>query len=168
MFKKGDHVVYGINGPCLVANVTKLNMPGCDEKRKYYVLQPINSSGSTIYSPVDNEKVNIRSILTRKEARTLLAEAEEIPEVQVESEKTREVTYKEVLRESEPRQLVGMVKTLLGKRRERIAQGRKFTAIDEKYLKEVMDMLCTELALALGSKQETATRHLMEKLEEPT
>ena len=168
MYNKGDHVVYGSNGPCLVTNITRMSMPGSEEKRRYYVLQPMNSPSSTIYSPIDNERVNMRPILSRKAARELLNEVEGIEELEVESEKVREIVYKEVLRECDPRQFVAMIKTLYKKRDERIAQGRKFTAIDEKYLREVMNMLCIELSLALGSKQETATKHLLERLGEET
>ncbi|MBR2189946.1 MAG: CarD family transcriptional regulator, partial [Eubacterium sp.] len=51
----GTYVVYGTHGPCRIHDITHLDMPGCDRKRKYYVLEPAGSSGSIIYSPVDSE-----------------------------------------------------------------------------------------------------------------
>ena len=166
MYNIGEHIVYGSSGPCLIADMTTMRVPGSGGERQYYVLRPVNSAGSTIYCPVDNDRVCIRSVLNRKEAKGLLGEAAEIPFIDIESEKNRETVYKEVLKGSDPRQCVGMIKTLMRKREERLAQGRKFTAVDEKYLREAMDVVSAELSLALGSKQETAAKHLTELLEE--
>ena len=90
MFHKGDYIVYGITGPCLITDVTRLSMPGCDGKRKYYVLRPVNSAKSTIYSPVDNDKVTIRQIMTQEEAETLLSEIPGIQQIHVGNDKLRE------------------------------------------------------------------------------
>ena len=160
LFHKGDYIVYGISGPCLITDVTRLSMPGCDGKRKYYVLHPVNAAKSTIYSPVDNDKVTIRQIMTREEAEELLQEVPGIQQIQVENEKMREEQYKEIMKNSDLHACIGLIKTLYHKRQVRLDQGRKFTTVDERYLREAMDMLTSELAIALGQDTEEAVKTL--------
>ncbi|MGI6118727.1 MAG: CarD family transcriptional regulator [Bilifractor sp.] len=164
MFKKDSYVVYGMNGPCKIVNITTLDLPGCDRKRKYYVLQPVNSGGSTIYSPVDNEKVGIRAVISRKEAERLLGEVGEISGFKVTSEKFREDTYKEILRDSDCRKAVSLIRTLMNRRQKRLEQGRKFTSVDERYLSAAMSKLCSELAIALGREEEEIEDELIDLL----
>ena len=164
MFHKGDYIVYGISGPCLIMDVTKLSMPGCDGKRKYYVLRPVNSAKSTIYSPVDNDKVTVRQIMTMEEAEELLRIAPGIDGITVENEKLREEQYKEIMKNSNLRDCIALIKTLYLKRQVRLDQGRKFTTVDEKYLREALDILSSELAIALGMKNNEAAETLRMKL----
>ena len=160
MFHKGDYIVYGISGPCLITDVTRLSMPGCDVKRKYYVLRPVNSAKSTIYSPVDNDKVIIRQIMTREEAENHLQEVPGIKQIRVENEKLREEQYEEIMKTSDLHDCIGLIKTLFHKRQVRLAQGRKFTTVDERYLREAMDMLTSELAIALDLDNEDVVKTL--------
>lgn len=164
MFEKGEYVVYGTNGPCLVEEITKLKMPGCDARRKYYVLRPVTTNKSVIYSPVDNEKVVMRKVATREEAAELLREIPSIAEASVENEKLREATYKSIMKESDLSKWVGMIKMLLSRRKIRESQGRKFTSIDERYLKEAEDLLDSELCLALGEDRDTVRKMLADTL----
>ncbi|MBR2765154.1 MAG: CarD family transcriptional regulator [Blautia sp.] len=165
MYQKGEYVVYGTNGPCMVEDVTKLKIPGCDAKRFYYVLRPVKTGKSVIYSPVDNEKVMIRPILSEEEATVLLQNIPQIALLEVESEKVREETYKNVLHDSDLRRWIGLMKMLCRRRRDRLKQGRKITTVDERYLKETEDLLGSELSLALGKDIETAKQMLFEQLE---
>ena len=165
MYQKGDYIVYGMNGPCLVEDITRLSIPGSDSRRKYYVLRPVNSGKSTIYSPVDNEKVMIRDIVSKQEAQKLLSEIPGIPEVSVENEKLREEQYKEIIKQSNPRQCIGLLKTLCHKRQTRLDEGRKFTTVDERYLRETEMILSSELAIALEEEKEAAAKTLRKKIE---
>ena len=165
MYKKGDYIVYGLNGPCLVENVTKLSIPGFDDKRKYYVLRPVNAPKSTIYCPIDNDKVAIRDIMSKSEAQKLLREVPKITRVRIENEKVREEQYKEIIKQGNFKKCVGLLKALNTKRQSRMDEGRKFTTIDEKYLREIEGMLCSELSLALGEEREKTTKKLWDKIE---
>ena len=165
MYQKGDYVVYGTQGPGIVEDVTRLKLPGCDEKRKYYVLRPVKTGKSIISSPVDNQKVTIRAVLSREEATVLLQEIPEIGLLAVESEKLREETYKNVLHDTDLRRWIGLMKMLCRRRRDRQRQGRKFTTIDERYLRETEELLGNELSIALGKDQETAREMLASQLE---
>ncbi len=162
MYPKGTYVVYGTNGPCRINEITYLDMPGCDVKRKYYVLEPVGSKGSTIYSPVDSEKVAIRAIITKEEADALLNTMDTIEPMTIENEKFREESYREIMREGDCTAMAGMILTLRTRRADRLAQGKKFTSVDERFLAEATGKLSCELAIALDQTTEEAE----EKLEE--
>lgn len=70
MFEKGEYIIYGSNGVCEVQDY--MNAAGEGDNRIYYVLAPMRSKGSTIFSPVDNQKVFMRKVMTKEEARELL------------------------------------------------------------------------------------------------
>ena len=150
MFQKGEYVIHGNNGACFIEDVSHLDIPGSDRNRLYYVLQPLGTRESKIYSPVDNNKVYIRKILTRKEAEALMEEIPDIEQIWIPNEKLREEKYREVMKACDCRQWIGMMKTLYFKRRQRMAQGRKFTAVDERYLREAEERLYGELSLSFG------------------
>ena len=60
MFEKGEYIIYGSNGVCEVQDY--MNAAGETDNRTYYVLAPMRSKGSTIFSPVDNQKVLMRKL----------------------------------------------------------------------------------------------------------
>ena len=65
MFEKGEYIIYGSNGVCEVQDY--MNAAGETDNRTYYVLAPMRSKGSTIFSPVDNQKVLMRKVMTKEE-----------------------------------------------------------------------------------------------------
>ncbi|MGN0361714.1 MAG: CarD family transcriptional regulator [Bilifractor sp.] len=167
MYQKGDYVVYGTNGPCLVTDVTRLHMPGCDGKRKYYVLRPVNSDKSTIYSPVDNDKVSMRKVMDRQTAQSMVDQIPDIDVLVVSSEKFREEQYKEIIRNNDVCECISMIKMLLQRRKKRLEQGRKFTTVDEKYLREAESILCSEFSIALDQDQDTMDQILRSRFKTP-
>ena len=164
MYSAGSYVVYGTNGPCRINEITYLDMPGCDTKRKYYVLEPVASKGSIIYSPVDSQKVAIRAIITKEEAAALLDHINEIEPMRIDNEKFREESYREVMREGSCTQIAGLIRTLRQRRADRLAQGKKFTSVDERFLAEATGKLTCELAIALEQSKEEAEEKLEERL----
>ena len=77
MFSTGEYVVYENNGVCKIDGTTTLNMPGIPADRLYYVLSPLNMSG-TMYVPVDKSNDVMRRIITREDAERLVAGIQEI------------------------------------------------------------------------------------------
>ena len=153
MFSKGEYVVYGNHGVCYVEDITYLNMPGSDTERLYYVLRPTNAKGSTVYSPTDNVRVPLRTVMTTEEAQEVLEEMPQIHEAEVANERFREETYKEIMKSCDFRQIAGLTKLLVKRRKQRLKQGRKFTSLDERYLKASDDFLSSELSQALGESK---------------
>lgn len=157
MFKIGDHVVYGSKGVCAVADITQMKMPGADKERPYYVLHPVWDTGARVYLPTDNEKSVIRKVITEEEGKQLIEEIPDIACLTVTEDKKREQDYKDVMRTCDCRQLVSLIKTLAARKEDRIAAGKKNTALDERYLRAAEHELYDELAIALNQPKEEVT-----------
>lgn len=155
MFKPGEYIHYGTSGLCRVEEITTLSVSGADKERLYYRLTPMEGQGGVIYTPVDNQKVQMRKALNNQEARELIASIPDIQELWITEEKQREQNYRQALQSSDCRCWVQIIKTLYTRRQSRLKQGKKITATDERYLKSAETRLYSELALALGrSKKE--------------
>lgn len=153
MFEKGEYIIYSHNGICKVEDITHLDIPGIDKKKLYYVLAPQNIRGSRVYFPVDKKDANARRVITEKEAWALLDEIRDISQIWVTNEKFREESYKRAMYSGDYRQWVAIIKTLYLRKKERLAQGKKVAAVDERYLKMAEDALYGELAFAMGKNK---------------
>ena len=164
MFKKGDYIVHGSNGVCQVEDITNLDIPGVDKNRLYYVLCPVNSRGSRMYSPIDNSKVVVRGILSKDEAMDLIDDIPNIEQFVIANDKQKEAQYKEAIRTCDCRNLVRIIKTLYIHRQERFAEGKKSTNIDEKYFHMAEDNLYSELAISMGREKEGIEEFIAERM----
>ena len=165
MFEKGEYIMYGHSGICLVEDITHLNLAGVDRKKLYYVLMPQNIKGSRIYFPIEKENAHARRLITKEEALKLLDEIRDIEEIWVSNEKLREEQYKEVLNSGDYRRWVSIIKTLYQRKQERIAQGKKIAAMDERYMKMAEDALYSELAFVIGKERSEMERFIREHIE---
>lgn len=154
MFEKGDYVVYGTKGVCQVEEITELAMKGTAEGKLYYVLRPCFQKGSTLFTPVDNEKTIIRSVMSRDEAAALVDGIAGIEALLEKNDKEREKQYKEAIRSCDPRQWIRIIKTSYLRGQERIAQGKKATTVDERYFHAAEEQLYEELSIALDMPKE--------------
>lgn len=162
MFQVGEYIQYGNNGVCKVDDITR-NVSGVGQDRVYYILVPVEHSGSRIYTPVDNKKVVMRKLLTPEEVEMLMSKIPDIPELRIADDKIRESKYKEALLSGDSERWIQVMKTVHLRRERRIAQGRKITATDERYWKSAEERLCGELAFALGREKEQVKNYLREK-----
>lgn len=160
MFEKGDYVVYGTKGVCRVEEITEPDMKGTAAGRLYYVLRPCFQKGSTIFTPVDNEKTVMRAVMSRTEADALVDGLSGIEALQESSDKEREKQYREAIRSTDPRQWVRIIKTSYLRGQERRAQGKKVTTVDERYLHAAEEQLHEELSIALGVPKEEIREYI--------
>ncbi len=149
MFKAGSYIVYGTKGVCKVDAIGSINVPGVDKCRLYYTLSPVSSPSGTIYTPVENSKVAMRSILSREEALQLIQEIPSIEAMKIPNEKEREQLFQQALLTCDCREAVRIIKTLYKKRIQRMEAGKNATAMDQRYLQYAQDQLYGELAIVL-------------------
>ncbi len=164
MFEKGSYVVYGNSGICMIDDITFLDMPGSNAQKKYYVLSPVNASGSRSFLPVDNTKVVIREVINEEEALKLIDEIPEIEEILDCNDKQREEKYKELARTCDCRGWICIIKTIFNRKQERIAQGKKITATDDRYFKLAEENLYSELGFALSKEKDEMEEFIANRL----
>lgn len=163
MYQKGDYVVYGSKGVCEVVEIGPMEWASVKEKL-YYTLTPVYKEDSKIYTPVEQNKTEMRSIITKQEAVLLMDEFEEIQPLEIEDEKSLEQTYKNCLNSFDCKEMIRMVKTIHFRRMDRIRDGKKLIATDEKYLKIVKDIVLAELSIPLNKNKADIEQTLNEFL----
>lgn len=160
MFEKGQLIMCGGHGVCRVVNITGNPVDRRDKVRKYYVLEPLFEKASTIYTPVDNDKVIMRRVMTKEEAEELTRRVTEIDTVWVQEEKNREQMYKEAIRTYDCRSLVQIIKTLYLRKQNRIQEGKKVLSSDEQYLRKAEELLYSEMSVALSIPREEVEAYI--------
>ena len=105
MFQVNDVVIYGHHGVCEITNVGTLKMPMADQEKLYYTLRPVYHKESSVYAPVENRKIVMRSVITKEEA----------------------------MQTCDCEELVKIIKTLYLRKQQRLGSGKKVTVVDEKY-----------------------------------
>ncbi len=149
MFSVGEYVVYGMNGVCKVEEVGPMSLNGMDSDKVYYTLLPLYTKGSRVFTPVDNQKVIMRPVISEQEAFQLIDDMQNIEELDVIDDKRRELAYKEAAKACDCREWIRIINTALKRKEQRLAQGKKMSACDERYLKQAQDNLYGEFAISL-------------------
>lgn len=164
MFEIGEYIVYGMNGVCKVEAVGPMRMAGVDNEKEYYTLLPLYTRGSKVYTPVDNQKIVMRKVVDKTEACELIDEMAQIGEIQEESDKNREMAYKEAIKSCDCRAWIRVINTVRKRKEERLAQGKKMSVCDERYLKSAQDNLYGELAVSLNLKKDEVENYIEHRL----
>ena len=164
MFQAGQFIFYGSKGVCEVMDITTMHREGIPEDRLYYVLRPVNTQGGKVFTPVDNEKIVMRNLISKQEAEELIVSIPAIALLEVPSEKLREQTYKDCMRTWDCREYMRIIKTLRYRKRHRLANGKKVTATDERYLKAAEEALFTEFSVQLEVPRENIPDYIEERI----
>lgn len=165
MYEAGDYIVYGSSGVCLVEAVGPINIPGTKKAQLYYTLIPQSMNGKKIYTPVDNDKVIIRAVISREEAEELVDTMEETELLWLKDEKGREQIYKEAMRTCDCGAFVRIIRTLYARKESRIADGKKVTSVDERYLHMAKELLYEELSFSLSIEKDEVEEYIINRIE---
>ncbi len=154
MYEKGDFVVKANTGVCIVEGIATKKLTETSDEKEYYCLAPIADDRAKFFVPVASDKSNLRRAMTEDEAWSLIHEIPKISVRWIESDKYREQEYKDAMRSNDPEALVSIIKNLYLRNKEREEQGKKVTAIDERYFRMAENALYSELAHALNKDKD--------------
>lgn len=163
MFQVGDYVVDSMNGICKIEDAVTLDYAE-DKNKRYFLLIPVNDTKAKVYTPVESADGRFRKALTESEITDLISNINEIDSVWIENDKERERIYKNALKSCEPKLLIGIIKTLYFRREKRSQEGKKNTALDDKYFQIAEDHLYTEIGLVLKLDNEQVKEMIKEKV----
>ena len=152
MYQIGELVQYGTSGVCKVEEIVQ-GVSWMQKDTECYLLVPVNRKEEKIYTPVDNDRVKMRRILSKEEVMELLDKLSEIEGPAIFNEKQCETVYREELYSIDCYRWLGLLKTLCTRRAARLAIGKKITATDERYLKSVEERIREELSLIIGQEE---------------
>lgn len=162
VFEEGSYVLCGSHGVCRIDEITAMDLSGMNEERIYYVLSQVYNCGSRLYIPVDNQKVLMRPLLSEEKANALIKKMPEIEELWIPNEKEREQAYKAALQTCDCEEVVKIIKTLYLRKKLRLENGKKVTAVDMKYLRLAEEQLYGELAVVLSIEWGEVERYILE------
>lgn len=165
VYSVNDTILYGSHGVCRITGIEEKNFSG--NLVKYYVLCPVYSENSTIYVPVDNEKLagKMRRVLTPEEIYQIIRVMPQEESFWIEEENERKEKYKEILARGDRLELVKMIKALYYHQQEQHAKGRRLHTADEHFFREAEKLLYDEFALVLHIKPEQVLPFIMEQVE---
>ena len=163
MFQIGDYIVYGTSGVCRVEKIGPVDLPDVSKDKLYYTLSPVRNPGGHIYTPVDNQRVVMRPILTEDETEQLLKALPDIAPLTISDEKTVELLYKHSLSSCDSVRWVQVIKTIHQRKQSRLKAGKKITAVDDRYMRIAKDNLYGELAVALHKKPDEISSYIRER-----
>lgn len=165
VFEIGTYVLCGSHGVCQIEEITAMDLSGMGEERIYYVLSQVYTCGSRLYIPVDNRKVLMRPLLSKAEAKALIRKIPEIEELWIPNEKEREQAYKTALQTCDCEEVVKIIKTLYLRKKLRLENGKKVTAVDMKYFRLAEEQLYGELAVVLSIERSKVENYIVECIE---
>lgn len=164
LFKKGEYIVYGTTGVCMVKDITTMDREDVPKEKLYYVLEPARTTGGMIMTPVEGNKSIMRKVLTKEEAYELLDGIKTIDKLWVTDEKQRENKYKEALKTCDCREWIGIIKTLYLRKKDRMVRGKRLTEVDERYMKKAKENLQGELAITLGIPEGEVEQFILDRI----
>ena len=163
MYNKGDVVLYGTNGICDIIDITTVDIQGIAKDRLYYVLKTRNNTG-TIYVAVDSDISKMRKLISTDEATELIAGIADIEPLELKDKKKPDTEYREVLQRYDCKELIGLIKCIYFRKKERLDEGKKVIAADEKYMKLAEDVLYQELGVVLDIPKDQVLDYLIDRI----
>ena len=166
MYEKGEYVIYGNNGICLVEEIgVPVGTPMASSGKEYYTLSPVFGSGN-IYAPLDT-KVFMRPILTKTQAEALI---EQIPEIQGEEFEGKDVRarsekYKGCLDTHQCEDLVKLIKTVYQKEKVMLEKGKKLAKTEQEFGRMAKELLHREFSMALEMPYDEVEAYIAKKVD---
>ena len=166
MFQIGDLLFYGTNGVCRVSEICSSPFDSTDT-RSFYKLTPISEHSTlVIFTPIDNDRVVMRPLISKDEAEALIARLKDIEKVAVAVEKYRKDAYREAIREGAPEGFVQIIKTVRARREVFRKTRRRVPDLDNDFEFTAKNCLYGELCTVLGITREEIHRIVTESITE--
>ena len=161
-YSKGEHVVYGSNGVCLIEDISSLSYPGDGAERTYYTLRPLNSPSSTLYVPADNEQLcaRIRRVLTPEQVESIVAGTKGDKMEWNDDRKQRIAGFRDLINRGDIRGIILMACCIYNKRISLRGLGKHLSDADEHMLRSAERMVDGELSWSLGIPESQVSSYI--------
>ena len=158
--KIGTYVLYGKTGVCLVKEKTVMG------GGEYYVLSPVSDSRSSVFVPCDNAGLmeRMRPLLSREEIESLLSAADDVRLEWVDDRNERGLLCRSIIGGGDRRELIRLLCCLMRRKQERMAVGKRLSAMDENFLQECVRLVQEEFTMVLGITAGQVGSYIQERL----
>ena len=161
MFKINEVVVYGTTGVCRYDGVSEMKLGR--EVKQYHVFTPVAQGGSTVFIPTDNDLLlqRVHPLLTKVQIDEIIESMPADKEVWCNDANGRMRLYADLLKSGDRGRILLAVRTLLVRRRELSAKGRKLHITDERALRDAQRLLYDEFSYVLGIPADKVEDYIM-------
>ena len=164
MFSIGDKIIYGSEGVYTVKEFTTSPIDKTDT-RLFYVLCSVHGpAGNVIITPVGNDKVKMRPVMSRDEALAFIDRIPEISTLTVEKEKNRREIYRQTLANATGDDFVSIIKTVMERREIFLKAKKRLSESDNDYERKAKFCLNGELASSLDIPIDEVDSFIRERL----
>lgn len=166
-FDIGEYVSYGINGMCNIEDIRPMQLSQSVEKMMYYILRPESNPKSTIFVPVNNQKLvsKMRELMTKDEINAMLVRMKDRTLEWEKDVRFRTESFHEILNNGVNQDLILMIRCLHRKRQELVQLGKKLPARDSNALKTAERLVEEEFAHVLHIKCEEVSDYIRDVLD---
>ncbi|MBQ8344924.1 MAG: hypothetical protein IJY42_01495 [Clostridia bacterium] len=143
MFEIGRWVSYRSEGVCRISDIREEAFGG--QKNRYYVLSPMQDVKSTVYVPVDNERLvsQMQPLLSAREICCLVDSLREVRMEWIAESRLRNNRFREILANGQREELIVMLLTLMDREQEK---GKRNSIVDENAAKRAKRLLLEEFS----------------------
>ena len=161
MFSVGDRIIYGSTGVCQIEDIVENELTGV--MREYYVMRPVDTNKSTIYVPVDNDKLvsRMREVPSAEKLKAMIQNAKKEQIEWVDNHIRRSELFHEILNEGEIPRILVLFKTLNARSVMLAQENKHLPKTDERIFKECQKLLCSEISAILNVEQNEALNILL-------
>lgn len=165
MFKKGDIIMHSKAGVCRVAAI-KRNVSPKDPRARYYELETIFNDGTTILTPVDNDKIFLRPLYSKEELESIIKQIPYFDTQWEDNQKLRKLEAEKILASGDTVALLELVSTLYIKAKEKREEGKLLNIADQKNLDQANHLLYEEFAYVFEIEIDQVEARIDEMIEE--
>ena len=164
-YDKGEKIVYGTTGICLVEDIVGKKYPD-KTTRMCYVLKPLSNNSATFFIPVDSQVIleKSRYIYTKDEIEEIFTSAANKKMDWIDDKNVRATKFKEILSNGVGEDFLQMLACLYNRRIDVREMGKKISNSDEIILRSAEDMIVEEVMYIFGSDEGTAMEYIKKKL----
>lgn len=150
MYEQNDILVYGNNGVCRLVDIRRERFGGA--YGMYYILAPLYDSRSRYYVPVGSDKLKarLRPVMEKGELDGMMNAARGGEAVWEPDDRKREHDFHEIVSKGLSEELIGVMRTLLLRKRTLMQDTRRLRSADEKVLSLCEKIVSEEYACAFG------------------
>lgn len=163
MFSVGSILMHPSAGVCLLDDIREENFSG--ESKEYYVMHPVEKPDrSTVYVPVDSEKLRLRQLLNKEQIIEVLKKSVDEEIEWIDNNNVRKTTYSAILHGDDMVKLVALV-TRMYKQKEKVEElGKKFPVTDERLLHDAQKRIDQEFAYSLDITMDDISVYITDHL----
>lgn len=163
MFKPGDYLIYSSYGICHIDSTCSRKVDGTE--RTYFVLHPMKDTSAKIMTPLNKNKVFMRSIISPKEAKNILNYFEDKDNIEwIDDKKTRDKSFYQTLKKCDASENAKVLKALLIKEAEKSNNNQKLASSDSTMLNSLKQTLVNELSVSLDSTPQVISERIFVNL----